>query len=71
MAGTAPPVFLQIDVAASRDELRKRALSAGLVEANYHEGQRGFSVSTGGSYLADDKTSLISSIECTQFVRAH
>lgn len=71
MVGGTPPVFLEIDVAASTDELRKRALDAGLVEVDYQKGQRGFEVSAGGSYLADDKNAAISSIQCTQFVRAH
>ena len=38
MVGTAPPVFLEIDVAAPEGELRKRALAAGLTESKRGSG---------------------------------
>jgi hypothetical protein len=68
MLGTAPPVFLEIDVAASVSELRRRALSAGLIEAVPSEHKRGFEVSLltegYGSYLAPKHGDLASSIRC-------
>lgn len=65
MVGTAPPVFLQIDVAASVSELRKRALGAGLIESA--PPRNGFRVSNGGSYLAGEAHSVTSNIECSFF----
>lgn len=69
MVGTAPPVFLEIDVAAPASELRKRALDAGLVEAVPDEHKRGFEVSTEGlgSYLATEDSGMTSSIQCVEY----
>ena len=63
MVGTAPPVFLQIDVEASADELRQRALDAGLTESERGE-QRGFRIEPGGSDLAPRGSAVISGIQC-------
>ena len=69
MVGTAPPVFLEIDVEASTSELRKRATDAGLVEAVPGQKKRGFEISTKGlgSYLAADRDGVTSSIRCVAF----
>lgn len=64
MTGTAPPVFLEIDVAATESELRERALRAGLVEGSPSENRRGFEVSARGSYLAGEPQTVTSKIEC-------
>jgi hypothetical protein len=66
MVGTAPPVFLEIDVAAPTSELKERALNAGLVEAV--RGRGGFQISSSqhgyGSYLARGSLKGLSSIAC-------
>jgi hypothetical protein len=64
MVGTAPPVFLEIDVAAPSRELKKRALNAGLVEAI--RGKGGFQVSVKGyaTYLGGKSRTVVSSITC-------
>lgn len=71
MVGTAPPVFLEIDVAASENELRRRALSAGLIEAVPDDDKRGFEVSDAteglGSYLANERRGAASSIRCVDY----
>lgn len=69
MVGTAPPLFLEIDVAAPTSELRMRALNAGLVEAIPYEHKRGFEVSAEGygSYLAPKSRTKTSSIRCTNY----
>ena len=64
MIGTAPPQFIQIDVVAPSNELKKRALAAGLVEGIPSEGKLGFELEDLGSYLAVKSRSTISSIEC-------
>jgi hypothetical protein len=66
MVGTAPPVFLEIDVAASAGELRAKALSAGLVEAVLGQHKRGFQVLKDGygSYLAPKNRMEMSTIHC-------
>jgi hypothetical protein len=64
MVGTAPPQFLQIDIAAPASELKKRALDAGFTEAIPIEGKLGFEVEALGSYLSGKTRSVISSIEC-------
>jgi hypothetical protein len=65
MVGTAPPAFLEIDIAAPTSELKKRALDAGLVEA-VAPSNRGFQVSAKGwaSYLASKSHNVMSSIRC-------
>jgi hypothetical protein len=67
MVGTAPPVFLEIDVAAPASELRARALKAGLVEAIPHQHKRGFEVSAGRSYLAPKSKGAASNIQCNVY----
>jgi hypothetical protein len=64
MVGTAPPVFLEIDVAAPVGELRKRALAAGLTESVPSRGIRGFEISAEGyaTYLARKSAVTTSSI---------
>lgn len=64
MVGTAPPVFLEIDVAAPTTELKRRALNAGLAEAI--RGRNGFQISSNGNatYLAGETRSVVSSITC-------
>ena len=64
MVGTAPPVFLELDVAAPASELKKRALAAGLIEAI--RGRGGFQVSADGyaTYLAGKSRTVVSSITC-------
>ncbi len=64
MVGTAPPNFLEIDVAATKGELKKRALNAGLAEVLPDQGKRGFEVDSLGLYLAGKNTSTISAIVC-------
>ena len=68
--GTAPPVFLEIDVAAPVSEVKKRAVDAGLVERIWPHKRRGFDVSSSaegyGSYLAGKSRSVMSSIRCTE-----
>lgn len=64
MAGTAPPVFLEIDVAVPANELRKRALDAGLVEGVPRKHKRGFEVLPEQSYLAPEKREASSGIQC-------
>jgi hypothetical protein len=64
MIGTAPPQFLQLDIEAPADELKKRALGAGMVEAIPSEDKMGFAVEDSGHYLAGKSRSTISSIEC-------
>ena len=68
MVGTAPPVFLEIDVAAPASELRKRALAAGLIEGAPSEHTSGFDVSAKGwaSYLAGKSRVVTSSIRCVK-----
>ncbi len=64
MVGTAPPTYLQVDVAAAPDELRKRALDAGLVEAVPAKSESGFSIEDKGSYLSPEKVTTTSGIVC-------
>jgi len=67
MVGTAPPFFIEVNVAASAGELRKRALDAGLIEAvPYRNQKRGFWVDAKGlgAYLAPRSREVTSSIEC-------
>jgi hypothetical protein len=70
MVGTAPPAFLEIEVAAPAGELRKRALAAGLIEAIPVEDKRGFEVSISteglGTYLAEHDGTA-SSIRCVDY----
>ena len=67
MVGTAPPPFLEIDVAAPASELRARALKAGLVEATPWQHERGFEVSVGRSYLAPRSRGAASNIQCNVY----
>ena len=64
MVGTAPPQFIQIDVAAPAGELKRRAMAAGFVERVPGEDRLGFTVEDGGHNLAGKSRSTISSIEC-------
>jgi hypothetical protein len=66
MVGTAPPVFLEIDVAASTADLSTRARTAGLVLKRTSPHKAGLIISTRGlaSYLADETHSVTSSIAC-------
>ena len=68
MVGTAPPVFLEIDVAAPVGEVRKRAVAAGLTEAVPSQGKRGFDASAKGwaTYLARRNGVATSSIRCVK-----
>jgi len=66
MVGTAPETFLQIDVAGGQEELRSRALVAGMVEAVPHAHKRGFQVSAKGTYLAPTPV-WTSNIECVDY----
>jgi len=68
MVGTAPPVFLEVRVAASVEELRKRASNAGLVET-VGPGLRprlDISAEGLGSYLAPKSREIMSSAECAR-----
>ena len=67
MAGTAPPTFLQIDVAAPADALRLRALQAGLFEAHPQARKRGFVLDAHGSYLARKSDTPTSGIICYDY----
>lgn len=68
MAGAAPPVFIEIGVAAPARELRKRALAAGLIEdIPGQDSRRGFQITARGgyaAYLAGKKSAATSSIAC-------
>jgi hypothetical protein len=73
MVGTAPPTFLEVDVAAPTGELRMWALKSGLVEAVPHKRKTGFEVSATssnralGSYLAPKSATETSSIQCVNY----
>ncbi len=66
MAGTAPPVFIEIDVAAPVSELRRRALEAGLLQEGPNYRNPGLKISAMASYLAPKSQSPISSVTCTR-----
>jgi hypothetical protein len=64
--GTAPPVFLEIDVAAPESELRKRAIGAGFVRGRSLDRPWGEVWQSGlATYLADEKPGATSSITCS------
>jgi hypothetical protein len=66
MVGSAPPVFLEIDVAAPKTELRRRARKAGFNEGISPD-RAGGEVWTPGlaTYLAGKNRTLVSSITCS------
>jgi hypothetical protein len=68
MAGTAPPVFIEIDVAASVDELRSRASEAGLLHKGENYKNPGLEISAQGyaSYLVRKNRAATSSVTCVQ-----
>ncbi len=66
MAGGAPPVFLEVRVVAPVEELRRRGVSAGLVETE-GPGLRPrleFTADGNGSYLAPPSREVMSSVQC-------
>jgi hypothetical protein len=66
MVGSAPPVFLEVEVAAPTSELKKRALDAGFVEGISADRAGGEVWHPGlASYLAGKSRTVVSTITCS------